>query len=83
MTASLPEDKLVKAIASTSQALSQDSLSYQEAKSLAGFLTFCAKAVRLGHIFMCPLWNFSASFPMNCSPYLRKKLNSELKEDLL
>lgn len=54
--ASLPPDKIAEAISVTKAALSQRSLTLKEAQSLNGHLSFCTKVVRLGWVFMRPLW---------------------------
>ena len=52
LEARLSPAKLAKAILLTSQALTRRSLTLLETQSLAGFLSFCVKVVRLGRTFM-------------------------------
>jgi ribonuclease HI len=59
--ARLPPEKLEKARLLTVTALLAGYLSPHQARSLSGFLTFCANAVRLGRVFMPHIWNFTAS----------------------
>lgn len=59
--ASLPPEKIAKAVAATAAALNTKFLTLREAQSLTGYLSFCAKVVRLGWVFMRPLWTFVAS----------------------
>ena len=61
--ASLPADKIHKAISVTASALLKTSLTLKEAQSLTGYLSFCAAVVRLGWVFMRPLWSYVAQFP--------------------
>lgn len=38
-------------------------LTLREAQSLTDYLSFCAKVVRVGWVFMRPLWTFVATYP--------------------
>lgn len=55
---SLPREKFEKAIAATGAALLQKSLPLKEAQGLIGYLSFYAKVVRLGWVFMASLLGF-------------------------
>lgn len=80
--ASLPPEKIAKAIAATGAALLQKSLSLKEAQRLTGYLSFCAKVVRLGWVFMRPLWNFVASYPQYAG-LRRLRMPLEVRNDLI
>lgn len=82
LTASLPEDKLERAIRTTAEALQKGSLTLHEAQHLAGFLTFCAQAVRLGWVFMRPLWTFAGSYPHHEKKFFKRVIPPEVLEDL-
>jgi hypothetical protein len=79
--ARLPVDKLRKAQLSTAKALLMGSLSSHQARSLSGFLTFCANVVRLGRVFMPHIWNFAASIaPL---PYFaQRRIPRSVRSDL-
>lgn len=79
--ASLPLEKISKAIEVTTKALAQKSLTLREAQSLTGYLSYCAKVVRLGWV-MHPLWNFVASYPQNVSLSERRRLPLQVQNDL-
>jgi reverse transcriptase-like protein len=81
-TLRIPVDKLSKAHAITSQVLMSGSMSLHEVDSLAGFLGFCAPAVKLGRVFLRTLWSFSATFPSGRSKFIRKRIHAELRHDL-
>lgn len=81
-TARLPEKKLHRAIEATKAALIQQSLTLREAQSLTGFLSFCARAVRLGWVFMRSLWDFIASYPSQSSSYTKRRMSSAVQKDL-
>jgi hypothetical protein len=80
--ARLPPAKLAKAILLTSQALRRRSLTLLETQSLAGFLSFCAKVVRLGRTFLRNIWDFLASFPTSATRACRRSLPRRVKTDL-
>lgn len=82
MSASLPIDKLERAIQSTQEASLKGSLTLHEAQELAGFLTFCAQAVRLGWVFMRPLWTFVGSYPRNKGKGYKRRIPPEVLIDL-
>jgi hypothetical protein len=79
----IPADKLAKAHSATSQFLLKNSISLHETDSLAGFLGFCAPAVRLGRVFLRSLWSFSAAFPMGQSRFIRRRIPADLRDDLI
>jgi hypothetical protein len=66
----------------TSQALTRRSLTLLETQSLAGFLSFCAKVVRLGRTFMRNIWDFLASFPTSATRACRRSLPRGVRTDL-
>jgi hypothetical protein len=80
--ARLPPAKLAKAILLTSQALTRRSLTLLETQSLTGFLSFCAKVVRLGRTFLRNIWDFLASFPTSATRACRRSLPKRVKTDL-
>lgn len=51
----------------TGTAPTKESLPLHEAQSRTGFLSFCARVVRLGRLFMRRLWDFVASYPSGSS----------------
>ena len=83
-TARLPEVKLHKAITLTAHILSYELVSLMDMQSLVGFLSFCAKAVQLGRVFMRRLWDFVVyhfeKFPTKST---RKQISSWVRDDLL
>ena len=79
----VPADKVARAKEATSSALKQLSLTLKEAQSLTGFLSFCAQAVHLGWIFMRCLWDFIAQYPSASSQFTKRRLPSEVCEDLI
>jgi Reverse transcriptase (RNA-dependent DNA polymerase) len=80
--ARLSPAKLAKATLLTSQALTRRSLTLLETQSLAGFLSFCAKVVRLGRTFMQNIWDFLASFPTTATRACRRSLPRGVRTDL-
>lgn len=80
--ASLPSDKITKAIEVTARALHQQSLLLKDAQKLTGYLSFCAKVVKLGWVFMRPLWTFTAEYPSTCRS-TRRRLPKQVREDLI
>jgi hypothetical protein len=79
----VPADKLSKAYAITTQILAGSSMSLHDVDSLAGFLGFCAPAVRLGRVFLRSLWSFSAGFPSSQSRFIRRRIPAALRNDLI
>lgn len=82
LTARLPLDKLQRAKTLSTAALAQTSLSYHDAQSLAGFLSFCTKVVPLGRIFMRRLWTWIASYPRRSPSCFRRRIPSGVREDI-
>lgn len=80
--ARLSPEKLAKAVLITSEALKRRSLTLLEAQSLAGFLSFCSKVVRLGRTFMRNIWDFLASFPRSATRACRRSLSRAVRTDL-
>ena len=80
LIASLPADKIAKAIAAASASLLQKSLSLKDVQRLTGYLCFCAKVIRLGWVFMRPLWNFVAKYPPTAGG-LRRRLPAQVRLD--
>lgn len=81
--ASLPPDKIVKAIAVTAAALAKKALTLSETQSFTRYLSYCAKAVRLGWVFMRPLWTFVASYPSNASSSTKRRIPLEVRNNLV
>ena len=81
--ASLPPDQIANAIAVTKAALLQKAWTLKEAQSLTGYLSFCAKVIRLGWVFMRPLWTFVASYPQKMSHSAKQRLPLEVRNDLI
>lgn len=69
-----------KAMTATAYALRQNLLSLKKAQELTGFLSFCAKVVRLGCVFMRGLWNFIAKYPVR--PSARRRIPASIKSNL-
>jgi hypothetical protein len=65
-----------------SQALTSRSLTLLETQSLAGYLSFCAKVVRLGRTCMGNIWNFLASFPTSATRTCRRSMPNGVRTDL-
>ena len=49
-----------------------------EIQSLTVFLSFCAQVVQLGRVFMRKLWDFVASYPKDCSQFLKRRISSDV-----
>lgn len=75
--ASLPTKKIAKAIAVTSAALLQKSLSLEEVQRLTGYLSFCPRVVRLGWVFMRPLLELCCQISSHCKG-LRQRLPAQV-----
>ena len=80
--ARLPEEKLHRARALTTRILSQQAVSLSELQSLAGLLSFAAKVVRLGWVFMRQLWNFEMAFPLGKSREIKRRIPTSIRNDL-
>jgi hypothetical protein len=78
----VPLEKLTEARKSAADALDKSSISRYEAESLAGFLGFCVPAVRLGRVFLRPLWSFIAAMPEDRSKFIRRRIPTDLRNDL-
>ena len=61
--ARLPAKKLRRALSFAAIALKTDILSLYEADTLAGFLSFYSRVVRLERAFMSSIWEFISAFP--------------------
>lgn len=83
LEARLPPEKLAKARFLTAKALQTCQMTRNQAEQLAGFLSFCARVVRLGKLFMHYLWQFIAKFGSNLPDHFVKRLPQLLKNDLL
>lgn len=75
--------KLIEASKVTTDILGRSSISLYEAESIAGFLGFCAPAVRLGRVFLRTLWSFIAAIPAGRSKFIRRRIPSDLRNDLV
>lgn len=82
-TLRVPYPKLVEAYRTTADILGKASISLYEAESLAGFLGFCAPAVKLGRVFMRSLWSFIAAMPEGRSKFIRRRIPTDLRYDLI
>jgi hypothetical protein len=82
-TVSVPQDKLDRIVALATEALGQNSMTFKEATSLAGLLSFCAPAVQLGFVFCRRLWTFTASFQSHWNAPARRRIPAAVREDLL
>lgn len=80
--ARLPSEKLEKVRKATSAALASASISLLDIRSLIGYLSFCAKAVRLGRVFMRKLWDFLKAYPSHLSRTAKRRIPTEIREDL-
>ena len=80
--ARLPEDKLFRARALTTKMLLQHAVSLSELQSLTGLLSFAAKVVRLGWIFMRQLWNFEIIFPSQGNREIKRRILINIRNDL-
>ena len=56
--ARLSHDKLQETVMRVTVTLQHDSLTLKEAQSLAGYLSYCCKVVRLGRAFLSSAWEF-------------------------
>ena len=61
-TVSVPDEKRVRILQLTTEALRRGTMSLKEARSLTGLLSFCAPPVQLGFAFCRCFWSFIASF---------------------
>jgi hypothetical protein len=82
-TLRVPEEKMRRAFLAASRSLQQDSITRKEMEALAGFLGFCAPAVQLGRLHMRTIWTFVASYPQHKSPFIKKRLTADVREDLV
>ncbi len=80
--ARLPSEKLEK-YGKQQAILGSASISLLDIRSLIGDLSFCAKAVRLGRIFMRKLWDFLKAYPSHLSRTAKRCIPAEIREDLL
>lgn len=80
--ARLSPAKLTKAITAVNAVLLQESLSLRDAQVLAGYLSFCAKVVRLGRMFLSEMWTFIASFRLSDHPLSIRRIPATLRLDL-
>jgi hypothetical protein len=71
MEARLDSAKLTKAKKLTTAILQKSRLSLHNTKSIAGFLSWCAKVVRLGRLFLHELFAFEKRFKPS-SPDFKK-----------
>ena len=77
--ARLPTKKLRRALSSAAAALKADTLSLHETDTLAGFLSFYNRVVRLGRVFMSSIWEFISAFPPTQG---KRRLPFFLRQDL-
>ena len=52
-------------------------------QSIAGFLSFCAQAVKLGRVFLRLFWNFIASFPSGSHRRVKRRIPTWVRQDLI
>lgn len=82
--ARVPKDRLEQAQKATSKTLASDSVALLDIQSLVGFLSFCAKAVRLGWVFMRRLWDIVAySYPRTAPTTTKQRIPSFVRHDLM
>lgn len=81
--ARLPQEKLHKVRNATSAALASKSISLLDICSLIGYLSFCAKAVWLGRVFMRKLRDFLKAYPLHLSRTAKRRIPIDIWEDLL
>ena len=79
----LPADKLEKARIITTKALNETTISLGDMQSIAGFLSFCAQAVKLGRVFLRLFWNFIASFPSGSHRRVKRRIPTWVRQDLI
>jgi ribonuclease HI len=82
MIARLPEDKLKRAIIITAQVLEHRTMTLEQAQRVGGYLTFCARVVQLGWVYMRKIWNFIHSFPPSANIHMKRRYPPEIKQDL-
>lgn len=80
--ASLPPEKIAKAVAATKTVLSAKSLMLKEAQSLTGYLFYCAKVVELGWVFTRLFWTLVAIYPQKISSLAKRRLLLEVRNNL-
>ena len=80
--ARLSAEKLTKAQEITTKALSKLKLSLFDVQSLSGYLSWCAGVVRLGHIYLCHLWDYIASFLQWATSSFQQKILYNVRLDL-
>ncbi len=83
LIARLPLEKLEKVRKATSTALASGSISLLDIRSLIGYLSFCAKTVRLGRVFMRKFWDFLKAYASHLSRTAKRRIPAEIREDLL
>ena len=71
-----------RAKALTAKILAQNAVSLSELQPLAGLLSFAAKVVRLGWVFMRLLWNFEMTFPPGKSRETKRRIPTSIRNDL-
>lgn len=81
-TARLPDNKLEKAVKTTSKVLVKQLVTFLNIQSLVGFLSFCSQALRLGRVFMRRLWDFVNMYPQSATKLTRIRILAWVKEDL-
>ena len=82
MIARLPEDKLKRAIMITAQILEHRTMTLDQAQRAGGYLTFCARVVQLGWVYMRNIWNFIHSFPPAANTHMKRRYPPDIKQDL-
>lgn len=74
-------DKLHKIFELSETELKKSSITLCETQLLTSFLSFFAKEVRLGKIFIRPLWNFMAQYSLD-SLGIRQRISWQVRDDL-
>ena len=74
-------DKLHKIFELSETELKKSSITLCETQLLTSFLSFFAKEVRLGKIFIRPLWNFMAQYSLD-SLGIRQRISWQVRDNL-
>jgi hypothetical protein len=79
----VPQDKLRRIRSLYTNAIASRVSTLRDLQSVIGLLSFCAPAVIFGRLFLRPLWNTVVSYPPGSSPFLKRRLPADARQDLL
>lgn len=82
MTATIPKDKIDKALSLISRFLKANTISLRELQSLCGLLNFCCKCIKPGRAFLRRLWDLLINDSHLHKLVLQITLTSDALQDL-